>query len=148
MADPAVNAPTATEVIQAGHAELPAEDEFAQDQPNTPARLPGLSLAALGVVFGDIGTGPVYTFRECFNSEHGLPPRRGTCARRALDDLVGADYRRRSQICPVDHASRQPGRGGILALLALGSRVGRERARAASWFYSVPPAPHYSTGTA
>ena len=73
MADPAVNAPTATEVIPAGHDALPAEDEFAQDQPSTPARLPGLSLAALGVVFGDIGTSPVYTFRECFNSEHGLP---------------------------------------------------------------------------
>jgi KUP system potassium uptake protein len=25
------------------------------------------------VVFGDIGTSPVYTFRECLNSEHGLP---------------------------------------------------------------------------
>jgi KUP system potassium uptake protein len=24
-------------------------------------------------VFGDIGTSPVYSFRECFNSEHGLP---------------------------------------------------------------------------
>ena len=29
-------------------------------------------MAALGVVFGDIGTSPVYTFRECFNPEHGL----------------------------------------------------------------------------
>ena len=35
--------------------------------------LAGLSMAALGVVFGDIGTSPVYTFRECFNPEHGLP---------------------------------------------------------------------------
>ncbi|GIL39536.1 potassium transporter Kup [Roseiterribacter gracilis] len=32
-----------------------------------------IALAALGVVFGDIGTSPIYTFRECFNSEHGLP---------------------------------------------------------------------------
>jgi len=38
-----------------------------------PSGLRGLSVAALGVVFGDIGTSPVYTFRECFNPEHGLP---------------------------------------------------------------------------
>jgi KUP system potassium uptake protein len=25
----------------------------------------GLALGALGVVFGDIGTSPLYTFREC-----------------------------------------------------------------------------------
>ncbi|RBJ67439.1 hypothetical protein C3L29_038785, partial [Pseudomonas sp. MWU12-2534b] len=26
----------------------------------------GLTLAALGVVYGDIGTSPLYTLRECF----------------------------------------------------------------------------------
>jgi len=31
-----------------------------------------LTLAALGVVFGDIGTSPLYAFRECFT--HGLTP--------------------------------------------------------------------------
>ena len=29
-------------------------------------------LAALGVVFGDIGTSPLYALRECFNPEHGI----------------------------------------------------------------------------
>lgn len=32
-----------------------------------------LALGALGVVFGDIGTSPLYAFRECFLPEHGLP---------------------------------------------------------------------------
>lgn len=32
-----------------------------------------LSLAALGVVFGDIGTSPLYAIRECFHGEYGLP---------------------------------------------------------------------------
>ncbi len=32
-----------------------------------------LSLAALGVVYGDIGTSPLYAFRECFSKEHHLP---------------------------------------------------------------------------
>lgn len=31
-----------------------------------------LSLGALGVVYGDIGTSPLYAFRECFSKEHGL----------------------------------------------------------------------------
>ena len=32
----------------------------------------GLSLAALGVVYGDIGTSPLYAFRLCFTEEN--PP--------------------------------------------------------------------------
>ncbi len=34
----------------------------------------GLVLAALGVVFGDIGTSPLYTLQECLASKHGVPP--------------------------------------------------------------------------
>jgi len=33
-----------------------------------------LSLTALGVVFGDIGTSPLYALKECFHSSHGLMP--------------------------------------------------------------------------
>jgi KUP system potassium uptake protein len=33
-----------------------------------------LSLGALGVVYGDIGTSPLYAFRECFAEEHHLTP--------------------------------------------------------------------------
>jgi KUP system potassium uptake protein len=32
----------------------------------------GIVIAALGVVFGDIGTSPTYALRECFNPIHGL----------------------------------------------------------------------------
>ena len=35
-------------------------------------KLAGLSLAALGVVFGDIGTSPLYALRECFHGEFGI----------------------------------------------------------------------------
>jgi len=35
--------------------------------------LAGLSLAALGVVFGDIGTSPLYAIRECFHGDYGIP---------------------------------------------------------------------------
>src|SRR5512134_3905319 len=39
-------------------------------QPGTAAA----TLAALGVVFGDIGTSPLYAFRECFHGPHGVAP--------------------------------------------------------------------------
>lgn len=35
--------------------------------------LPLLVLGALGVVYGDIGTSPLYAMKECFNLEHGVP---------------------------------------------------------------------------
>ncbi|MGV8995407.1 MAG: potassium transporter Kup [Parvibaculaceae bacterium] len=38
-----------------------------------PLRL-ALHVAALGVVFGDIGTSPLYTIRECFETKVGLEP--------------------------------------------------------------------------
>jgi KUP system potassium uptake protein len=34
--------------------------------------LPALTLAALGVVFGDIGTSPLYAVKETFSPEHGI----------------------------------------------------------------------------
>ncbi|MEO6589710.1 MAG: potassium transporter Kup [Pyrinomonadaceae bacterium] len=33
-----------------------------------------LSLAALGVVYGDIGTSPLYALRECFHGPHAISP--------------------------------------------------------------------------
>lgn len=40
------------------------------------------TLAALGIVFGDIGTSPLYAFRECFSGSHGAPIN--------PDNLIGA----------------------------------------------------------
>ena len=34
--------------------------------------LVALALGALGVVYGDIGTSPLYALRECFVGEHAL----------------------------------------------------------------------------
>ena len=33
-----------------------------------------IALAALGVVYGDIGTSPLYALKECFAPEYGLAP--------------------------------------------------------------------------
>ena len=35
---------------------------------------PALALAALGVVYGDIGTSPLYALRECLSPAHGVAP--------------------------------------------------------------------------
>jgi len=45
-----------------------------ESQPTSRRRLAGLTLAALGVVYGDIGTSPLYALKECFGETHGVPP--------------------------------------------------------------------------
>src|SRR6187551_3111135 len=40
----------------------------------TGKRLGVLTLTALGVVYGDIGTSPLYALRECFKHEYGILP--------------------------------------------------------------------------
>src|SRR4051812_11437555 len=37
-------------------------------------RLFFLCLASLGIVYGDIGTSPLYAMRECFYGQHAIPP--------------------------------------------------------------------------
>jgi KUP system potassium uptake protein len=46
--------------------------ESSPEQHHSKRYLLTLSLGALGVVYGDIGTSPLYAFRECFSKEHGL----------------------------------------------------------------------------
>ena len=106
MANRAGNTATSTDVIPAGHAALTPEEELDEYQSHTSTGLTGLSVAALGVVFGDIGTSPVYTFRECFNPEHGL----SLDAEHVLGvlSMIFWDHRRSRQIRPVDYACRQP----------------------------------------
>ncbi len=44
-----------------------------QNQTVEKASVPILTLAALGVVFGDIGTSPLYALKESFHATHGMP---------------------------------------------------------------------------
>jgi KUP system potassium uptake protein len=39
-----------------------------------PLHFLSLSLGALGVVYGDIGTSPLYAMRECFAGPHAIAP--------------------------------------------------------------------------
>ncbi|MFZ3237891.1 MAG: potassium transporter Kup [Stellaceae bacterium] len=122
MAEPAGGGTSPSEVIPAGHAAL-SEDEERGTPPQTGHA--GLAIAALGVVFGDIGTSPVYTFRECFNPQHGLPlsPENvlGVLSLIvwALIVVVAIKY-----VLLIMRADNQ-GEGGILALLALAQEAAR-----------------------
>src|SRR5690349_19757837 len=42
------------------------------DSPVTRTRIAALTLAAIGIVYGDIGTSPLYTLKTVFSPEHGL----------------------------------------------------------------------------
>jgi len=49
-------------------------EHHAADERPSGGALAALSLAALGVVYGDIGTSPIYALRESLHGKHGLPP--------------------------------------------------------------------------
>ncbi len=70
-----------------------------------------LALGALGVVYGDIGTSPLYTEQVIFSSyratAHVTP---AVVLRRRLIDLLGADGRRVDQVRGLHHARAQPRR--------------------------------------
>ena len=51
-----------------------AESQIDRPRKPTGKRLAVLSLAAVGVVYGDIGTSPLYAIRECFHGEYGIDP--------------------------------------------------------------------------
>jgi KUP system potassium uptake protein len=78
-----------------------------------------LTLTALGVVYGDIGTSPLYALRECFFSSHSVPPTHENVLGvlsliiYSLILVVSIKY-----IVLVMRADNQ-GEGGILALTAL-----------------------------
>jgi len=78
-----------------------------------------LSLAALGVVYGDIGTSPLYAFRECFRPEHHLRHTEGnilgivSLITWSLVIIISLKY-----LVLVMRADNR-GEGGILALMSL-----------------------------
>ena len=71
-----------------------------------------LTLGSIGVVFGDIGTSPLYAFREAVLARRGGPAGNAHHrARRALADPVVAFHRRYRQIRAAAAARRQQRRG-------------------------------------
>ncbi|MGI8593333.1 MAG: potassium transporter Kup [Solirubrobacteraceae bacterium] len=89
----------------------------------------GLTLAALGVVFGDIGTSPLYAMKQAFSEEHGLTPDPGSVygvlslVFWAITIIVSVKY-----VVFVMRADNR-GEGGIMALISLVQGTAMQSAR-------------------
>ena len=81
-----------------------------------------LTLGALGIVYGDIGTSPLYALRECFHGPHGIAP--------TPDNVLGVlslIFWSLTLIVSIKYLvfvmrADNDGEGGIFALMALVSR--------------------------
>ena len=99
------------------------------DAPNSRKPRFGLMLAAIGVVFGDIGTSPIYTLKEAFSSHYGLQLDQDTIfgiislMLWALILVVTVKY-----VAIIMRADND-GEGGVLALAALTQRTFRQHPR-------------------
>ena len=105
---------------------------------NNPEQAPrrgvrALALAAIGVVYGDIGTSPLYAFKEAFAPQHGLEVSEPHVLA-ALSSLFWAvtiviSVKYVGVVLRYDNA----GEGGVLALTALAHRLSPARARWTAW---------------
>lgn len=91
------------------------------------AGLASLGLGALGVVYGDIGTSPLYALKECVHGPHAVAPTDANIQSLlslmfwSVTLVVGGKY-----LGCITRADNE-GEGGILALLALLPKHQRER---------------------
>src|SRR5712675_2297233 len=86
-----------------------------------------LSLLALGVVYGDIGTSPLYALQQAFHGQHGIPVTPGNVL-----GVLSLIFWSLLLIVTVKYhvviiRADNKGEGGVLALMALvnGSRIMR-----------------------
>ena len=93
------------------------------------ARHQSLTLAALGIVFGDIGTSPLYTMHQTFGTAGGLPLNHATMMGVlslifwSLIIIVSVKY------CWLIMRADNKGEGGVLSLAALALRAGHAAPR-------------------
>ena len=96
-----------------------------------------LALLALGVVYGDIGTSPLYAAKETFNPIHGIPLNAENILGGisaifwSLMIVVSLKY-----VTLVVRANNR-GEGGIMALLALATSSVRDRPRLQRWLLAI-----------
>jgi KUP system potassium uptake protein len=79
----------------------------------------GLAVAALGVVFGDLGTSPLYTLQECLSGPHGIAPTDAN-----VMGVLSLIFWSLMMVVTVKYMfflmrADNGGEGGIMALLAL-----------------------------
>ncbi len=108
---------------------------LSQNEASSPPKntLSTLIVASIGVVFGDIGTSPLYSLKEAFNPVHGIPLSPTSILGVlsllfwAIVIVVGLKY-----VIFVMRADNH-GEGGVLALMALSLRGFNRKSRLATW---------------
>ena len=106
-----------------------------------------LALGSVGVVYGDIGTSPLYAFREAVIAASDEPGRHARHrARRAVADPVGADHHRDAEI-RADPAARRQQRGGRHALAHGAGHAARSAGAPPSSSSSASSAPRCFSAT-
>jgi len=85
--------------------------------------LRALMLGAIGVVFGDIATSPLYALKECFNPQHGVP-----FSSEAVFGVISMVFWAFMVVVSIKYVmfimrASNNGEGGILALMALALRT-------------------------
>ncbi|MBV8273181.1 MAG: potassium transporter Kup [Cupriavidus sp.] len=90
-----------------------------------------LVIGAIGVVFGDIGTSPLYSLKECFSPDHGIP-----FSPDAVLGIISMLFWAFVIVVSLKYVlfvmrADNDGEGGILALMALALRTATPRSRMA-----------------
>ncbi len=108
----------------------------ASKKPATPAALAALTLGALGVVYGDIGTSPLYALKEVFSGGHVVP---------TADNILGVlslIFWTLTIIVSVKYVllilrADNNGEGGLIAMLALATTAVKDRPQLRSVLMTV-----------
>ena len=100
-------------------------------------KLGALTVGAIGVVFGDIGTSPLYALKESFHPSHGIPLSEAT-----VFGILSVMFWAMMALVTVKYLAfmmraDNKGEGGILALTALAQRCFRKGTRRHWWVVAL-----------
>lgn len=100
-------------------------------------KLGALTIGAIGVVFGDIGTSPLYALKESFHPAHGIPLNPTT-----IYGILSVMFWAMTALVAVKYLlfmmrADNKGEGGILALTALAQRCFRKGTRRHWWVVAL-----------
>ncbi|CAJ0894568.1 Low affinity potassium transport system protein kup [Ralstonia sp. LMG 32965] len=101
----------------------------ATGSPQTNVNLRAMVIGAVGVVFGDIGTSPLYSLKECFSPDHGIP-----FSSAAVLGIISMLFWAMVIVVSLKYVlfvmrADNNGEGGILALMALSLRTANTDSR-------------------
>jgi KUP system potassium uptake protein len=93
-------------------------------------KIGALTVGAIGIVFGDIGTSPLYALKESFAPSHGIP-----ITQASVMGILSVMFWAMTALVTVKYLvfmmrADNKGEGGILALTALAQRCFRQSSRA------------------